>query len=147
MRTAVYKGGEIVDGLFSYRLESFNIEMPYLTYYGNMIAFSILCYKESLSKSSCTKNMKLMIIFIVFSVFILINTSLYIQWTSPQAGMIDGIQGRYFLPIIFMIPVLFMKNDDKLKIEKDNNNNSILYYFVIVQNILAISFIIVSHLC
>ena len=33
MRTAVYKGGEIVDGLFSYRLESFNIEMPYLTYY------------------------------------------------------------------------------------------------------------------
>lgn len=147
MRTAVYKGGEIVDGLFSYRLESFNIEMPYLTYYGNMIAFSILCYKESLSKSSCPKNMKLMIIFIVFSVFILINTSLYIQWTSPQAGMIDGIQGRYFLPIIFMIPMLFMKNDDKLKIEKDNHNNSILYYFVIVQNILAISFIIVSHLC
>lgn len=145
MRTVVYRGEEIVDGLFGYSLESFNIKMPYLTYYANMIIFGVLCYKESQSKNACSKYIKLMITFIIFSIFILVNTSLYIQWTAPHASMVDGIQGRYFLPVIFMIPLLFMKNCDKLKIERNDKQTNFLIYFMFIQNILAISFMIVLH--
>lgn len=147
MRTVMYKGEEIVDGLFGHSLESFSVNMPYLTYYVNMIVFGILCYKETLSKNSCQKSIKVMIVFIIFSIFILINTSLYIQWNAPYAGVIEGIQGRYYLPVIFMVPLLFMKSSDGIKVEKEKNDNFIVPYFMLIQNILAISFMIVLHIC
>ncbi len=41
---------------------------------------------------------------IAVSVFLLINTSLYLQWNPVGADYIDGIQGRYFIPLL---PLLF----------------------------------------
>lgn len=40
----------------------------------------------------------------VLCVIILIFTSLYVQWTPVGKNVIDGIQGRYFIPL--MLPVL-----------------------------------------
>lgn len=39
-----------------------------------------------------------------FSGLVLILTSLYVQWTPLRAKMIDGVQGRYFIPLL---PSLF----------------------------------------
>lgn len=38
-----------------------------------------------------------------FSVFLLIFTSIYVQWDLPRAELIEGIQGRYFVPVIPLV--------------------------------------------
>ena len=37
---------------------------------------------------------------IVFAILMLINASLYMQWTAPHSPMIKGIQGRYFIALL-----------------------------------------------
>lgn len=41
--------------------------------------------------------------FVVICVFILTFTSIYVQWNLPQAETVLGIQGRYFIPLIFPV--------------------------------------------
>ena len=36
----------------------------------------------------------------ILAVIALIFVSLYIQWTKPDSQGIDGIQGRYFIPLL-----------------------------------------------
>ncbi|MGL5020410.1 MAG: DUF2142 domain-containing protein [Mycoplasmatales bacterium] len=53
--------------------------------------------------------------FCIFSVSIgFIFTSLYIQWTPYMQESISGVQGRYFLPILFLLPIFFFN----IKIKK-----------------------------
>lgn len=44
---------------------------------------------------------------IIISVVLLISTSLYVQWTPLRNSVIDGLQGRYFLPLLFPLWFLF----------------------------------------
>lgn len=46
------------------------------------------------------------------AVFLLINTSLYVQWTPVGKAMIDGIQGRYFAPFLCLLPFFFRKRSE-----------------------------------
>ncbi len=46
---------------------------------------------------------------ILITVFVLIHTSLYIQWNPVGVGFIDGMQGRYFTPFLCLLPFFFRK--------------------------------------
>jgi len=46
-----------------------------------------------------------LIIFSVIAVFFLNLTALYIQWTPVYENVIEGIQGRYFIPLLFPLYV------------------------------------------
>ena len=46
--------------------------------------------------------------FVILSIVLLISTSLYLQWTATYNMSIDGIQGRYFIPL--MLPLFFALN-------------------------------------
>lgn len=50
---------------------------------------------------------------------ILIFLSMFLYWTHPERPLIEGVQGRYFLPLIFFItPILFSTRlNDKIHIE------------------------------
>ncbi|MBR4486881.1 DUF2142 domain-containing protein, partial [bacterium] len=67
-------------------------------------------------------------LFILLSVLLLIFTSLYIQWTLPKENIIDGVQGRYFLPILILLPLGFIQNKivTKEKITKFISKNDAL---------------------
>jgi uncharacterized membrane protein len=52
-------------------------------------------------------------VFAVLSI-ILIQTSVYISWMPPGSSFIEGIQGRYFIPVI--LPVLLIFYNRKFKI-------------------------------
>ncbi len=41
--------------------------------------------------------------------FVLIHTSLFIQWTPVGVNFIDGMQGRYFTPFLCLLPFFFHK--------------------------------------
>ena len=82
-----------------------------------------------------------LIIFIIFSTILLIFTSLYLQWTSVGNDKINGVQGRYFIPLILCIASLFIK-DDKLSI----NINKYFMMFTYFLNIMAITAVIICFI-
>ena len=53
---------------------------------------------------------------VALGVVALIFTSEYVQWTVVAEDVIDGIQGRYFIPIALMICI--MVENKVLKLEK-----------------------------
>ncbi len=55
-----------------------------------------------------------LILFIVLSIVGLIFTSLYIQWNPYQNTFVDGVQGRYFIPLLAYL--LYIININKKKI-------------------------------
>ena len=46
------------------------------------------------------------ILFVFLAIFVLILTSLYMQWTPYGEDLIDGVQGRYYLPILMLVPLI-----------------------------------------
>ena len=65
----------------------------------------------------------------------LIFTSLYVQWTALRNEVIEGIQGRYFIPLIIFPALLAMYRQDKNR-EKETNvsvcEKSGQYYYLIL---------------
>lgn len=58
---------------------------------------------------------KILISLIIISCVVLIFTSMYLGWSSTRINYIEGIQGRYFMPILPLIFLLFGRkfSDDK----------------------------------
>lgn len=46
---------------------------------------------------------RIYLLFLCFGVSVLIWTSMYVAYTKPGALWIDGVQGRYFIPLLFLI--------------------------------------------
>lgn len=104
------------------------ISNNYLFVYFLIIVFTIFLDKNI--KLDLTS--KKLFGFVVLSVVILTFTSLYIQWTPLMNPQINGIQGRYFIPILFMI--LLMIKSLKIKINLLDNEKNI-FLFVAMINI------------
>ncbi len=58
------------------------------------------------------KKKKILLIFILCSIIILVLTALYLTWTIVGAKIIEGVQGRYFIPC-FIIVLLCCVNKNK----------------------------------
>ncbi len=76
---------------------------------------------------------------IMFLIFLggtgLIFTSLYVQWTPFKSEIIEGIQGRYFIPLIIFPAFLVMYSNDKKK--KDvryivSHSERGMYYYMLL---------------
>ena len=76
---------------------------------------------------------------IMFLIFLggtgLIFTSLYVQWTPFKSELIEGIQGRYFIPLIIFPAFLVMYSNDKKK--KDvryivSHSERGMYYYMLL---------------
>lgn len=55
-----------------------------------------------------TRN-KILISFIIFIIITLTYGSLYVQWTEYKADIIDGIQGRYFIPLLLPLTMILKR--------------------------------------
>ncbi len=84
---------------------------------------------------------KIFVSFILLITVLLIFTSLYLQWTAPYSGIVEGIQGRYFLPLLLILSTIFMTKN----IERNNYINH-LASFIFVLNIMALSSIAISFI-
>ncbi len=89
--------------------------------------------KNDMEKDNTIKDVslstidKIIIAFAIICVIFLIFAGLYIQWTVATFDRVEGIQGRYFLPILALILILFEK--DKLKV---SIKNGWIKYFIIL---------------
>ena len=70
---------------------------------------------EEKTKSLFQKYQKRILLGIVIVITLLIFTSLYIQWSDTKLAYIDGVQGRYFLPILPLILLLISSMKIKIK--------------------------------
>ena len=89
---------------------------------------------------------RVILVCILVSVLILIFTSLYIQWTPLKNLIVNGVQGRYFLPILLFVPLVFFKSKKgKYNYCFDNLNVYVLIY-CIFSNLCALMYIFAVNL-
>ena len=143
-------GQLIVGGLFGGYLEWFTIQAPFLTVIATIVAFCVLVYNYR--RSSIPTNLKRLSVFIILSIVGISFIIEYLKWTPVGLGYVDGIQGRYYLPILFMVPFLFMIPDKKRKTlnvlteKEDSNSHITLYQFILVVNVIALQAIFIHHI-
>ncbi|MNI37363.1 hypothetical protein D3C73_914520 [compost metagenome] len=96
---------------------------PYLfiMFYFGMLIMSVVL---DCSEKKNVISYKHKIFFAAISIFIvvLIESALYIMWTSETSGVgysyITGVQGRYFIPLSLCMLIIFKTNIWKEKLEK-----------------------------
>ncbi len=85
------------------------------------------------------KKEKLLLICINICVIILVLTGLYMGWTPVGADIIEGVQGRYFIPVL-ILPLLCLINTKKFL---ECKNTKLIYVILtIMVNISAIQSVI-----
>ena len=100
VRTFLNNAQDYVLQTFGFLMGSFNItnsELVGVMYV--ILLFTVAAGEREASKSpSARENTILMLLFLLCTA--LICCSLYVQWTALKNDMIEGIQGRYFLPVL-----------------------------------------------
>jgi len=93
-----------------------------------LLIFSIVC--ENYKKIVIDNKLKILAFFIVFITIVLIFTSLYISWNALQNWTVEGIQGRYFIPLLLLIAVFSYNH--YIVIEKKIPYRYILLFMIFV---------------
>lgn len=160
-----------IKGTFGGYLEWFNIVLSPIYIFTSLVIFILLC-KEARDNYAISRTLRILSI-VIFSLITLATfTAMYTGWTKPGETIIDGVQGRYFLPILLLIPLSFINDTKSIKpksnsktiakntsFSKTSTNhtplpktsprfqqNYYLYGFLIFENIYAITMIACSHL-
>lgn len=134
-------------GLFGGYLEWFDVTLSPLYLFPSIIIFIILCH-NSYQKDSITKSFKYLSVLVSLLLVLITFTTMFIQWTKVGEIIIDGVQGRYFLPIILLIPAIFLhtKKPSARKSLPKPAPNYYLYAYLIFESVYAISTLICAHL-
>ena len=96
-------------------------------------------------KNRLSNKQKIVLGIVIIMIIGLIFCSLYVQWTQIESSEIQGIQGRYFIPIMPII--LLLLSDIRVKSEYSSNKliKVICLYSLIFLTFIMFS-IIISHL-
>lgn len=85
-------------------------------------------------------------VLVVLAIVALIFTSLYVQWTTVGSFSIEGVQGRYFLPILPLIMFLLGSTIKVKSSYSEEGMNKFVVISILVLQIYTVSQIIVTHL-
>ena len=109
------------DFLSNYILDSIGLlgifyMLPNILIYGYLIF--IIFQVFSLEKIVKNFKFKSFILLYLIGTYIILLTALYVAWTALGSKYVDGIQGRYFIPLIPVIIMFFSKKIIIIKKEK-----------------------------
>ncbi|MBR3599236.1 MAG: DUF2142 domain-containing protein, partial [Lachnospiraceae bacterium] len=106
-----------------------------------LIIIVLVKEKYSINSNVSIKPVRVISAIAVFSIILLMFTSLYIQWTPVSSSIITGVQGRYFLPLIFptalMIKSYCFEKEDRINGSDTNLLMSMSALCIVVINICA----------
>ena len=111
-------------------LDWLNIYINY--FYINSIVFIFLLLLFS-GENKFDKKSRLWNLAISIIIFIGILLALYTSWTEVNARIISGVQGRYFLPLLLPLSLVFMTKKIYITISEE--------FVEIFSNIIIISYI------
>ena len=148
--TILTKSDFYLFGMLGKSLEWFNINLPYLYSLVTFILLVITIQKDTQNEQFNNNGIKINVLLILVCTVLLIFTSLYIQWTKVGNLVIEGVQGRYFIPLLLLLPILLTKAKEKKnypnkKLDINYNENYILM-FLIIQNMFALYTIFYTHI-
>lgn len=118
-----------------------NISTPSILFFTALIILCILIMKNKDGKENIFNiKERITTIGIVIITILLIFTSIYMQWNSVGNNIVDGIQGRYFIPLLLPIAYCFTREKEK------NKQNYFLIYFCLFFNICGLIAIITTFI-
>jgi uncharacterized membrane protein len=94
-----------------------NLEISSLLLYSFFVLLILSAIKEDREKVHLTNRNRVLITFIVGSVFALVCAAMLLSFTPITSGIILGVQGRYFLPVLPLALLLF--RNDKLVLKQN----------------------------
>lgn len=122
----------------------FNITLPWVIILGYIILFIFSCWRMKDERQYISTSSKLLITFVIISVFILALLSMMLIWTPNTYPYIEGVQGRYFIPIIPLVGLLCRNSSIVLN---KNIDRLIMFSCIILQTYSMLNiFTIISHL-
>ena len=123
-------------------IASYNIELSsfyFAIYY--FIIFYVMIF-DSFNKN-ITKKIKYILTFILLSCSLLIFTSIFIQWNPVGNNIIEGIQGRYFIPLLPLFALLFSRDRKNKGFQL---SNIMIYGSILVFNIYTLANVLQFYL-
>lgn len=139
---SLYLNKYIVE-LLGHSLGRFDITLSDIYIFINLIILIILVLCDN-KNIKIDRSMRILSLFIFLSITLLTFTSLYLDWTEVYSFTIEGVQGRYFIPIILYLLISLSSNSFNMKIKEENKYNYLLL-FMIFENIYAIMRIMCTY--
>jgi len=90
--------------LLGINLGSFTFNLPTIFFFLSFVLL-VLLFAQRDEAIKITPVERLVFGGVFCLVALLVFTSIYIQWSPVNLPFVDGVQGRYFLPIILLIPL------------------------------------------
>ena len=92
--------------MFGGHLNWLNVAIPSYLIVAFIVFFMWAMIVDDGHKIESKRTDKALVWFVVLAVVLGISMSLYMSWTEVGAPIISGIQGRYFLPLLILLPIL-----------------------------------------
>lgn len=109
---------------------AFKINDIYFVFYLLVLIYILLSEKNIIN----IKNRIILFISIMISIIIIFG-AMYLLWSGYKNPVVDGVQGRYFIPLLMPLFLCFIPKKSKLKLD-----NTILYSSI---NIFLLQFILI----
>ena len=107
------------------------VGIPYIGFLVLNIGMIFSVFGEAKEKQLLVKERVLTGISIFFVIF-LVLLSMLIAWTPISSEFIEGVSGRYFIPV--MLPLLMVCRNNKIAI-KDETKRNIIFLFILINAI------------
>ncbi len=99
--------GDYISNILGSQLSILNIHSVRVFKYILTIIFVILLFCDNRKEDKKLDKSKVFIGLSIILTIVLLFSSLYVQWTPVKNIVILGVQGRYFIPILILIGLLF----------------------------------------
>ena len=107
------------------------VGIPYIGFLVLNIGMIFSVFGEAKEKQLLVKERVLTGISIFFVIF-LVLLSMLIAWTPISSEFIEGVSGRYFIPVL--LPLLMICRNNKIEI-KDETKRNIIFLFILINAI------------
>lgn len=133
-----------LEQLVGHSLGTFNVSTSSVMVIISLGILFYLTFKANKDKKSreavFSLKEKIFIFVMLLGTVLLMFTSLYMQWTAVYSDTIDGIQGRYFIPLLLVVAMLFMHRKE----EESFDENNYMVNCSVMTNIMALISIFVT---
>ena len=133
INTIIIKTNFYISSLIGRYLVWLNLTISNFAYYSILILFLLLIITDYDEKIKV--DLKIISFIIIGIIYTLVLTALYLAWTPIDFNYIEGVQGRYFLPIVFLVFLILNFNYLKYVKLKISLNDKILFLVLSMLNI------------
>ena len=92
-----------------------NLRAPNLLIYAYLVCLLFSVQKTPADNMEIPKRLKLCIVVALFLTYLGVSLSMFIGWTFVTEVVIQGVQGRYFLPVLPLGLLVFRSEDIEIK--------------------------------